>query len=364
MHQYWLGFNHVKGIGANRLRGLWTYFHHDLKAAWHANADELLHAGLDSPTVENVIQHRKTFDPEAALNRVHALGAWLCTLDDDTYPVLLAAVSDAPPLLYVKGTLTPADARALAVVGTRKATTYGRKVTERMVSVLAGHGVTIISGLAHGIDTAAHQACLQSGGRTIAVLGNGIDRVYPSENRRLAEAIAESGALVSEYPVGMPPHANNFPARNRIISGLSLGVLVVEAPANSGTLHTANSAAEQGRDVFAVPGNINSPNSHGTNRLIQDGAKLVMHPDDILLELNIQQLTVETRQSVEQVAPENELERQLLGLLQHEPMHVDDIAIQTGMDIQHVSATLLMMKLKGLVDETTPMTYMALEFRQ
>jgi DNA processing protein len=360
MQKYWLGFNHVKGIGANRLRGLWAFFQHDLEAAWFASASELESAGLDAATVEAVIQHRQTFDLDSALNRVHGLGAWLCTLDDNRYPPLLREIADAPPLLYVRGEVFPEDDRALAIVGTRKATTYGRKVTERIASAMADARVTVISGLAHGIDAAAHQAAVESGGRTIAVLGNGIETVYPSENRRLAEAIVEQGqgAIITEYPPGMPPHASNFPARNRIISGLSLGVLVVEAPENSGSLHTANSAAEQGREVFAIPGNISSPNSRGTNRLIQDGAKLVMHPNDILEELQVHHQAAETRQTVTEIAPENDMERRIIELITLEPLLVDDIAVRLDVDVKDVSAALLMMKLKGLVDETAPMMYM------
>lgn len=358
MQKYWLGFNHVKGIGANRLRGLWAYFQHDLEAAWNASAAELESAGLDTTTIESVLQHRRTFDLDSALNRVYGLGAWLCTLDDDRYPLMLREIPDAPPLLYVRGDIFPEDDRALAIVGTRKATTYGRKVTERIAASMADAGVTVVSGLAHGIDAVAHQSAIESGGRTIAVLGNGIETVYPSENRKLAEAIVEHGAIITEYPVGMPPHATNFPARNRIISGLSLGVLVVEAPENSGSLHTANSAAEQGREVFAIPGNISSPNSRGTNRLIQDGAKLVMHPDDILAELHMHHQAAETRHVVKEIAPENELERRIIDLITLEPLLVDDIAIQLDTDVKDVTAALLMMKLKGLVDETAPMMYM------
>ncbi|MCI0713204.1 MAG: DNA-protecting protein DprA, partial [Chloroflexi bacterium] len=206
MQKYWLGFNHVKGIGANRLRGLWAYFQRDLEAAWNAPASELENAGLDATTIESVLQHRQIFDLDSALNRVYGLGAWLCTLDDDRYPLMLREIPDAPPLLYVRGDIFPEDDRALAIVGTRKATTYGRKVTERIAAAMAEAGVTVVSGLAHGIDAVAHQAAIESGGRTIAVLGNGIETVYPSENRKLAEAIVEQGAIITEYPVGMPPH--------------------------------------------------------------------------------------------------------------------------------------------------------------
>lgn len=359
--KYWLGFNHAKGIGPNRLRGLWLYFQHDMSLAWRAAPDDLLRAGLDERTLTNFLQHRTSFDLDATLAKVEALGAWVCTLDDERYPPLLKEIHDAPPLLYVRGNLLPDDNHALAMVGTRKASTYGKKVAARIALAMAQAGVTVISGLARGLDRIAHETSLRSGGRTLAVLGNGIDHVYPSENRALADEIVHSGqgALLTEYAPGTPPNKQHFPARNRIISGLALGVLVIEAPANSGALLTANFAAEQGREVFAIPGNVSSPNSVGTNRLIQDGAKLVMHPNDILSELHIQYNSVETRHVVETIAPENATEARLLALIKLEPLHVDDIAIRSGMDVKDVNATLLMMRLKGMVEETTPMSYMA-----
>lgn len=361
---YWLGFNHVNGIGANRLRGLWIYFGHNMEAAWHAQPDDLRKAGLDEETTQRFLVHRQTFDTQQALQKVYDLGAWVCTLDDERYPTLLTQIPDPPPLLYIKGEILPMDDKALAIIGTRKATTYGQKVTERIAIALANSGVTIVSGLARGIDATAHKFTLKSGGRTIAVLGNGIDQVYPRENKKLADEIVkyEQGALITEYPLGTPPNAKHFPSRNRIISGLSLGVLVVEAPEGSGALLTAHNAAEQGRDVFAIPGNISSPNSRGTNQLIQDGAKLVMYPHDILDELDIQLQTVQTQQVVREVAPTTDLEAQMLEVIKLEAWHVDDIAIKLNLDIKDVSAALLMMKLKGLVDETSPMMYMANEY--
>lgn len=361
---YWLGFNHVNGIGSNRLRGLWVYFGHDMEAAWHAEPDDLRNAGLDETTLHNFLTHREKFDTQHALQQVYDSGAWVCTMADERYPLLLSQIPDPPPILYVKGELLPSDDKALAIIGTRKATTYGKAVTERISIALANSGVTIVSGLAHGIDTAAHKFALKSGGRTLAVLGNGIDHVYPRENKKLAEEIVkyEQGAIITEYPLGTPPNAKHFPARNRIISGLSIGVLVVEAPEGSGALLTANSAADQGREVFAIPGNISSPNSRGTNRLIQDGAKLVMYPHDILDELAIQHQTTQTQQAVRAVAPTTDFEAQLLKVIELEARHVDEIAIELQLEVKDVSAALLMLKLKGLVDETSPMMYMAVQY--
>jgi DNA processing protein len=198
---------------------------------------------------------------------------------------------------------------------------------------------------------------LKSGGRTLAVLGNGIDVVYPPEHRDLARQIAESGALISEFLPGTRPERGNFPIRNRVISGMTLGTVVVEAPESSGSLQTANLAAEQGREVFAIPGNANSPNARGTNRLIQDGAKLVLSAEDILRELNIQHRNVETRQQVKKVAPSSPLEEQIVQLLARNPLHVDELSRICALSVQEVNTMLVLMELKGLVYQTAPMTY-------
>ena len=357
--KFWLGFNLIKGIGSSRLRGLYVYFQGDLETAWHASSDELENAGLDEKVIQQFHIQQRKLDVDRVWKRFLEIDAKLCTLDDPEYPSLLKELPTAPPLLYYRGRLSPEDDHALAIVGTRRATTYGRDVTRQMATAIAQAGVTIISGLAIGLDGIAHQAALDCGGRTIAVLGNGIDRIYPAENQKLAEAIIQQdqGAIVSEYPPGTPPDAKHFPTRNRIISGLGLGVLIVEAPQNSGTMHTANAAAEQGREVFAIPGSILSPNSQGTNLLIQEGAKLVMQPEDILDELHLSYQLAQTRQVVREISPPDDMEASLLKLLELEPLHVDDIAIQSGLQIHEISARMMIMAGKGLVRETTPMTY-------
>jgi DNA processing protein len=364
-HPYWLGFNTIKGIGANRLRGLWEYFHHDLAYAWHsASAEELHRAGLPEDLATHVLSQRQKLRLENLQMQIVQLqdnGVWLCTLDHPHYPELLRQIAAPPPLLYVRGEILPTDSKAVAIVGTRSPSQYGQKVADRMASALAEQGITIVSGLARGLDSIAHLAALRSGGRTLAVLGNGIDKVYPVENRRLAEQIVDNqqGAILTEYSPGTPAHAEHFPARNRIISGLSLGVLVVEAPENSGALLTASSAAEQGREVFAIPGHVTAPNSRGTNRLIQDGAKLVITPADILDEIIPQHERQQSRQTVTAALPANPQEADMLELLQLEPLHVDEIAYETGLPIHEVTALLMVMKLKGLVDETAPMMFQA-----
>jgi DNA processing protein len=353
---YWLGFNVVKGIGPVRLRALRQYFG-DLETAWNAPETDLLAAGLNRPTLANFLQARHTIDLDKLLDDVDALGASVLTLDDPDYPALLRELPDSPPVLYVKGTLLDADRWAVALVGTRRATVYGREMTARLVAPLVHAGITIVSGLALGIDAAAHKAALDAGGRTIAVLACGIDIVYPPEHRKLAAAVADNGALVTEFPPGTPPEGKNFPVRNRVISGLSLGVVVVEAPESSGALLTADCAAEQGRDVFAVPGKVTSPASLGANRLIQAGAKLVIGAEDVMDELNLTRTAVETSVLVETIAPSDPTEAALAGHLSDEPLHIDDLCRLTGLPIMQVSSALALMELKGMVRRAEGMHY-------
>jgi len=352
--RYWVGFNLVRGIGPTRLRALLDYFG-GVERAWHAPSEELRSAGLDRRSLESLLAARSALDLDHELERIASAGAHALTWADDGYPSLLREIHDPPPVLYVKGEITPEDAWAVAVVGTRRASTYGREVTRRLSGTLARSGVTIVSGLARGVDAEAHRAALEAGGRTIAVLGCGVDRVYPPEYRKLAAQIVEHGALVSDYPLGTPPEGSNFPPRNRIISGLSLGVLIVEAGVRSGALITADFAAEQGRDVFAVPGSILARGNEGTNALIQDGAKVVLGPEDILEELNLTMVAeqVEARQ----VLPADETEAALLARISSDPTHVDELQQQVGLPIAQVTSTLALMELKGMVRQVGGMKY-------
>ncbi len=354
--KYWLGFNQVKGVGPVRLRALLHQFG-DLETAWHAPDTQLRAAGLDKRTLANLHEARQTLNLDRLIDEVNAIGATALTLDDPDYPALLREIPDAPPVLYVKGTLLEADRWAVALVGTRNASVYGRDVTYDLVTVLVQAGITIVSGLALGIDAAAHKAALEAGGRTLAILGSGLDVIYPPNHRQLAKDIVANGALISEFPLGTQPEGRHFPVRNRTLSGLSLGVVVVEAPDGSGALLTADLAAEQGRDVFAVPGNINAKNSTGTNRLIQAGAKLVMDAADILDELNLTRTTVETQRQVRAVAPANEIEAALGQHLSEEPLHIDDLSQLTGFPITQVSSTLALMELKGMARRLEGMYY-------
>lgn len=354
--KYWLGFSLVPEIGPRRLARLLSAFG-DAASAWNATEMQLRRAAIESRPIENLLHARKRLDLDFEMEKVRRAGARLITLADDAYPPLLRQVAEAPAVLYVRGTLEAADAQALSIVGTRKATTYGREAAHELARQLARSGITIISGLAHGIDSAAHSGALAGGGRTLAVLGCGIDRVYPPDNRALAENVVQHGALVSEFPVGTPPDGRNFPRRNRIISGMALGVLVVEAPENSGALITAAVAADQGREVFAVPGNIFNLSSRGSNRLIQDGAKLVMGVDDILLELNLALRNVQLQAAAEQIAPANSTEARLLEHLSADPLHVDELARMASLPIAVVTSTLAILELKGLARMVGPMQY-------
>ena len=351
---YWLGFNKVRGIGPLRLRALLDTYG-SIERAWHAPAEQLSRVDLDSRSVENLVRTRSEIDLERELERTEAMGVQVLIWDSPDYPRLLLETSAPPPVLYVKGELREQDAWAVAIVGTRRASTYGREVTRRLAGALARNGVTVVSGMARGIDAVAHRAALEAGGRTIAVFGCGIDRIYPPEHRKLAEQIAAHGALVSDYPPGTPPEGRNFPPRNRIISGLSLGVLVTNAGKTSGALITADFAAEQGREVFAVPGSILAQGSVGPNRLIQDGAKLVAGAEDVLEELNLT-MVAEQRQA-RQVLPEDQTEAGLLEHLSEEPTHVDDLQEQIDLPIAQVTSTLAMMELKGMMRQVGGMKY-------
>ena len=352
--RYWVGFNLVKGIGAVRLQALRDHFG-DLAVAWQAPLDALQAAGLSLKLAERVAQVRADVDLDRFLARITEQGITVLTWEDEVYPARLKQIDQPPPVLYVRGTLTGEDDWAVAVIGTRRISAYGRQVTEDVAGFLARNGVTVVSGLARGVDAVAHQAALKNGGRTLAVLGCGVDRVYPPEHAQLAEKMLASGALLSDYAPGTPPDASNFPPRNRIISGLTMAVVVVEAGETSGALITAQFAADQGREVFAVPGNILAPQSKGTNRLIAEGARPLLSAQDLLDVLNLTR--VNQQREVRRALPADEVESKLLAVLSHEPIHMDEIRIQTGLPIERVSATLVMMELKGMVRQVGGMNY-------
>ncbi len=351
---YYLGFNHVPGIGPARLDRLIAYFG-DLASAWHAPAAELGAAGIDARSLDALLHARRTLDLESTYAHITGQGIRLITRDDPGYPHLLAQITNPPYLLYVRGTLAEVDRWAVAVVGTRQASAYGKEVTRKLVTGLVAAGVTVVSGLALGIDAVAHSAALTAGGRTLAVLGSGVDQIYPLHNRQIGLAIVQQGALISEYPPGTMPTATNFPPRNRLIAGLALGVLVVEAAPKSGALITARFAVEQGRDVFAVPGNIFSPRSEGVHHLIREGATLVTSVDQLLEALNLQAMAAQ--QEVVAAMPETAEEVALLGVVEDEPSHIDEIQRRSQLPMPMVSATLTLLELKGLVRQVGSMHY-------
>jgi len=353
--KYWIGFNIVSGIGPARFRTLLDHFG-DLGSAWHARDSELRAAGLDKRSIDSLLATRQEISLDEEMAKVQRERARAITWQDAEYPARLRHIHNSPPVLYVKGEILPRDEWAVAVVGTRTPRAYGRQMVDEIAAGLAKSGITIVSGLARGIDSLAHRAALRASGRTVAVLGCGIDIIYPHEHRGLAKNIIERGAIVTEYALGTRPEGGNFPARNRIISGLSLGTLVVEAGKRSGALITADWALEQGREVFALPGNVNSPKSVGTNRLIQEGAaKLVQAVEDVLEELNL--TLVERHQEVRMAVPEDERESQILECISVEPTHVDEVGQKTGLAIAEVTSTLAMMELKGMVCQVGGMNY-------
>ncbi len=358
---YWVGINLVKGIGAARLRLLLDHFG-SVEAIWRAPAQALYATGLSPRLVESLLDVRARVSLDAVWDRIQSLGIQVLTWESDAYPRRLREIDQPPPVLYVVGDLQPQDEFAVAIVGTRRITAYGRQVAENIAAFLARNGLTVISGLARGVDSVAHKAALDAGGRTLAVLGNGVDRIYPPEHRKLAELIVQKGALISDYPLGTPPDSLNFPPRNRIISGLAQAVVIVEAGERSGALITASFAADQGRDVFAVPGNINAPQSAGTNKLIQQGAHPLVDPQEILEILNLTQ--VSEYQAARVVLPADATEAQVLRVVSQEPLHIDEICNQTGMPIETITATLAMMELKGMVRQVGGMHYVSVRETQ
>ena len=360
--KYWIGFNNIPGIGRVRLSQLENYFG-SLECAWKASIGEIRKSGIENVAVKSIEKFRPEIFPDDVLEKVIRYGIKVVTYKDNEYPSRLKEIYDFPPVLYLRGDLLPEDEWCLAVVGTRRITMYGKQVTEEMLSDLAHNKITIVSGLAKGVDTIAHRVALETRGRTLAVFACGLDIVYPSENARLARDITDQGCLISEYALGTKPRAENFPRRNRILSGLSLGVLVTEAGESSGAMITARIALEQNREVLAIPGSILSPASRGTNRLIQEGAKLVRDCEDILEELNL--TTINRQMEMKEILPDTENEAILLRYLSAQPIHIDEVCRKSGLTAATVSGTLAMMELKGLVKQIGTMNYvLSREVRQ
>ncbi len=346
-YYYWFGLKSVPLVGNVSYLRLLAHFGTPERAL-KATAQELSAVkGLSRAAAASLLSHDYRPFAESECQKLAASSARVVDLLSDRYPRLLMEIPDPPPYLYVLGELHGSET-AVAIVGSRRASQYGLCTATRLARDLAARGVTVVSGMARGIDTAAHWGALKGGGRSVAVLGCGIDVVYPPENDKLRDALAQGGALISEFPMATGPLAENFPRRNRIISALSRGVVVVEAGEHSGSLITARFALEQGREVFAVPGNVTLSGSRGVNGLIKEGAKLVEGVEDILEELGIEPLTPSGLREPPgfSLTPQ---EAELYVLLCQGPLHIDDLIVQSALTVSEVSATLLRLELKGAI---------------
>ena len=359
----WLALARVKGLGAVSFKKLTTRFV-DPTAAFSAALTELEQVeGLHHDAIDGIVAFSDWAEIDEEIERARDAGIAIVPFTNPNYPARLRTIADPPPFLYVKGNILTDDDKAVAIVGSRSASEYGRRVARDLARGLASLGFTVVSGMARGIDGSAHESALQAGGRTIAVLGSGVERAYPAEHETLYRRIGENGAVLSELPIGTRPLAFNFPARNRLISGLSLGVVVVEATEKSGSLITATLAVEQGREVFAVPGEVGSSRSRGAHRLIRQGAKLVESVDDIIEEIAPQLLdrTGSATQRAPRVLPQNasDATRTIFALLQENTLQVDQVIERTGMSAAQVLETLLDLELQGLLRQLPGKIYRA-----
>ena len=343
----------VQGIGPTRLRALVAHFR-GTEPIFHASIKELTNVdGIDFKSAQKIKSYRNFQFGKQEFERSRRLGVDVIHFWSEQYPDNLRRIYDPPVLLYVKGKIQNPDRYAIAMVGTRLPSAYGKIVAEKISRELVQNKILIVSGLARGIDTICHQAAIRNGGNTYAVLGSGLDNIYPPENRKLAETIQHHGALISEYPLSAKPDAQNFPRRNRIISGLSLGTVVVEAGIKSGALLTANYALDQNREVFAIPGNITSKKSEGANQLVKLGAKLVMSANDIFAELEhaLKPLLTAQANAAEKQLPLDlsETEKKVLAQLSAEPIHIDKLSEKLGKSTAEVLSLLLPLEFKDLV---------------
>lgn len=358
--KYWLALKSIAGIGNVSFPALIDQFG-SLEAIFSASVDELQTVPTVTKKAALGIAAFKNWDfIKKNLELTVNAGINIVTCQDELYPAKLLEVYDRPPFLFVKGSLRNDDIN-ISIVGSRLASTYGKYTTEKISRELALRGVTIVSGLARGIDSAAHRGTLTAQGRTIAVLGSGLDIIYPPENKNLFAAICETGAVVSEFPPGTPPRACNFPARNRIISGMSYGVVVIEAGEKSGSLITARLALEQGREVFAVPGSIDSAGSRGTNKLIKQGAKLIENTDDILEEILPQLERIKTPEILSIPGKDagtkkesdnlSSIDREIMALLSNNRIHIDELINITGFTPGDILSSLMKLELNGIVQQ-------------
>lgn len=344
--------NAIPGLGASGIKKLMAVFG-NANQILQKNYEELLEQGLASSLVTNIVHFPKDKFLEGEYNHLRQKGAQVITIVDEDYPSCLKEIPSAPIVLYIRGKRQMLSSLGIAMVGSRQASFYGMKMAESFARAFAQAGITVISGLARGIDTASHQGCLKAQGATMAVLGCGLNHIYPKENALLLEDIAAKGLLVSEFPMDTAPLMYNFPRRNRIISGLSLATVIIEASPKSGALITADCALEQGRDVFAVPGNIDSVLSEGTNRLIKDGAKIALSAQEVLEELGLE-IQAQLEQGKSQEKPRVNLsveEYKVYEVIDHQPNHIDIIATRCGQEIGLLMSQMLNLELKGVIKQ-------------
>ena len=364
--EQWLKLIRADSVGPTTFGRLLKHFG-SVDRALGASVSELTKVdGIGFKSAEQIAATRDKFDAAREVETAKKLGVWIINLADERYPALLKRIYDPPPVLYIKGSLSSADNLSIAIVGSRRCSLYGQEQASRFAHLLSSAGFTICSGMARGIDTFAHQGALAGGGRTIAVQGCGLANVFPPENKKLFELIAESGACISELPLGYEPLSENFPPRNRIIAGLSLGTIVIEAGLKSGALITAEAALENGRDVMAVPGKIDSPLSRGSNRLLKQGAKLVESVEDVAealgyigrqLQKHISVAAKKTSERVEESLFDasqfnlNDSERTIYDYLNKEPLHLEQIIAGTDLLPGNTNAGLISLQLKGLIKQ-------------
>ncbi len=369
--KFWVALSRVPQLGTVKFRRLVSYFG-ILENAWNAGFKELKAAGIEDRAAQEIVAAKNNSSPDDEMAALERAGVTAVTWNDLGYPARLKEIPDPPPVLFYKGTLLASDDRSVAIVGTRSPTTYGREAAAVLSRGLVQAGLTVVSGLALGIDGVAHRAALENGGRTIAVMAGGLDGVYPKDHTALFGQVQEHGAVVSEQALGVRPDSRSFPRRNRLISGMSLGSVVIEAAEGSGARHTVYHALDQDREVFCVPGSIFSPASDFTNRMIKEGAKLVMGITDILEELNMVEAapkvgkSKKTLNALENVpeqlsfatADDDEpVEQALLSRLTDAPLHIDDIQRSSGLPITSVSSTLTILELKGKIKQVGCMHY-------
>lgn len=346
--QYWLGLSAFGKIGPKRFELLYRYFK-SVKNIWGSEEKDLMAAGLPKNISQQFIIFRQNFDKPSCFLRLQKLGIRIVTLEDKEYPENLKSMADRPFLLYIIGQILPYDNLALGLVGTRKITSYGRIVTENLTSILVDQKITIVSGLAYGVDSVAHRTALDCGGRTIGVWAGGLDTVTDGQRRDLVKRIVgeDKGAVISEYPLGFAPQVSTFPQRNRIIAGMSLGVLVTEAAEDSGSLITAKYSQKIKRPVFAVPGPITSATTSGTAKLLKDGAKLVYSGKEILETLNIEQRT--KNMGARKILPDDKNEEIILKILEREPKAIDQIVRESKKATGEIVAIIALMEIKGKI---------------